>query len=86
MQSDILTDKSDIDMSVLAVNFIQHAIPFTQINGTWIQVKFTADNGRKVLFFQHDRCLIQVIDCNVFNNAVFLDITEQRNLLFDIFR
>ena len=46
-------------------------------------MKLSADDGRKILIFQHQRCFIQITDRCIFNDAVGLYVAEKCNLVLD---
>ena len=56
-------------------------LPFCQIGSRYFQSQFSANDGRKIGFLQHQRCFIQYGQCSVFNDAIGSYITEHGNFL-----
>ena len=81
MQSHVLAHKTDIDIVRSCLDTLYHCRPFRKVGFGCINTKFTANNRRKIRFFQHKRGFIKIRQCNVFNNTIRLYITEHRNLL-----
>ena len=83
MQLHILADEADDDAFAAAVDAFEHLVPLLHV---WLrrrQLQLPADDVREMMLFQHERRFIQLRDGQVLDDAVFLDIAEQRDLLED---
>ena len=83
MQLHILADKADDDALSAAVDAFEHLVPLFHIGLCGGQLQLPADDVREMMLFQHERRFIQLRDGQVLDDAVFLDVAEQRDLLED---
>jgi len=81
MQLHIFSHQANGNLLIPIANPLHQLLPLPQIRLRRIQVKLSAYCVRKVLLFQHQRSLIQIGQCSVFNNTVLADIAKQRNFL-----
>ena len=81
MQSHVRAHKTDIDIVRPCLDTLYHCRPFRKVGFGCINTKFTANNRRKIRFFQHKRGFIKIRQGNILNNTIRLYITEHRNLL-----
>ena len=84
VQADIFAHQSDAHRAAAVLDARQHLVPFGHVRrGQVVEVQFTAHDIGEVMLFQHHRRLIEDGHGQVLNDAVGLDIAEQRDLILD---
>ena len=79
MQLNIFADKRDRDASARFTDPLTERFPFAEIGRRRLQIELAADDLRKMRFFKHQRCFIEIRQREIFNDAIRLDIAEARN-------
>ena len=83
VELDILAHKTDGHILIPGIDLMQHPIPVGQINVGSVDVQLPADDGGKVLLFQHNGGLIQAGQGDILNDAVRLHVAEHGDLAED---
>ena len=81
VQLGVLADQADGDLLVGMLEPLDHGRPFGEIGRGDVEPQLAADDAGKVGLLQHERRFIEAGDGAVFDNAVGLDVAEQRDLV-----
>ena len=84
MQTDVFPDDPDPHFPPAAVDARNHFLPIGHIRLFRIDLQLPADNGGKIFLFQHQRGFIERRDRNVVDDAIFPDVAEICDFIFDV--
>ena len=85
VQLNIFAYQTNSDRMLCIVNVVNHLSPVCKVRCRSSKTQFSQNNIRKIMCFEHQRCLIQHRDRYVFNDTVRFHIAEQCNFLKDAF-
>ena len=81
VQLNILAHQPDMYFLFPVFDSSDHLLPFGQVRLGSVNVQFSANDPRKIGLFQHQGRFVQVRKGDIFDHAVGLYITEQRDLV-----
>ena len=80
----VFADKTDLDDLVYVMDLVDHLFPVCKVRCSCIDAELSADDLGEVCFLEHQGCLIQNRQCDVFDYAVFLNVAEVSDLFHDL--
>ena len=83
MELDIFADKSDFDFLFAVLDAVDKLRPLVEIRLGSVYIQLAADDGREVRLLEHQRSFVEIRQGDVLDNAVGLDVAEERYLLED---
>ena len=81
MELNVLADQADGYGLFQMPDLFYQILPFIKIRLACLQVQLPADDVGKVLLFQHQRSLVEMLQSSVFHYAVSLDVAEESQLV-----